>query len=478
MPSLTSLKDEAVIAFDALKDRTKSTFNPTLRLGVTGLSGAGKTVFITSLIENLLYSGRLPVFEVAREGRLLNTRLAEQPDSKIARFEFEKHIDRLVNQKLWPQSTRSLSQLRLKLEFLTRSQSFSGSKQKKLSIDIIDYPGEWLLDLPLLDKNYREFSAQSIARANSPEHKAHAKAWLGAIRSVNFLNEANERDIEVLAESFKSYLRSAKNSGNMISALPPGRFLIPGGFEGAPVLSFSPLPDLGIAEFPDNSIAKIMEQRYEAYKNLVIKPFFREYIARLDRQVILVDSLDAINGGTASILEMQNALCEILDCFRAGKNHLLSKLVQHKIDRILVASTKADYLHHINHARLEKITSEIVRTAMDKAQLNGVLTDTLAVASLRSTKEGTSEKHGESLPVVIGTPMKGETIGDMVFDGKTETAIFPGDLPQSLSELLKENLPEKLQFVRFLPPQLKMNQPFPQIRLDRALEFLFGDYLI
>ena len=84
MPSLRSLKDEAVIAFDALKDRTKSTFNPTLRLGVTGLSGAGKTVFITSLIENLLHSGRLPIFEVAREGRLLKTRLAEQPDSKIA----------------------------------------------------------------------------------------------------------------------------------------------------------------------------------------------------------------------------------------------------------------------------------------------------------------------------------------------------------------------------------------------------------
>ena len=56
-----------------------------------------------------------------------------------------------------------------------------------------------------------------------------------------------------------------------------------------------------------------MEQRYESYKNMVINPFFREYIARLDRQVILVDSLDAINGGTASILEMQNELCEILD---------------------------------------------------------------------------------------------------------------------------------------------------------------------
>ena len=478
MPSLTSLKDEAAIAFDTLNDRAKSVFNPTLKLGVTGLSGAGKTVFITSLIENLLHSDRLPVFEVVREGRLLSAKLAEQPDSKIARFEFEKHIDCLINKRSWPQSTRSLSQLRLKLQFLPRSQTFSSLKQTKLNIDIIDYPGEWLLDLPLLDKSYRTFSAQSIERANSPAHKQHAKAWLGAIQSINFLSEANEKDIETLSDSFKDYLKNAKNSGNMISALPPGRFLIPGRFEGAPVLAFSPLPDLGITEFPENSIAKVMEQRYEAYKTFVINPFFREYIARLDRQVVLVDSLDAINGGRDSILEMQNALSEILVCFRAGRNGLFGRLIKHKIDRILVAATKVDYLHHIDHERLEKITEQIVDEALNNAKLNGVLTDTLAVASLRSTKEGTSEKQGQSLPVVIGTPIKGEKIGDTVFDGKTETAIFPGDLPQSFSELVSEDLRDRLQFVRFLPPKLKMNSPFPQIRLDRAMEFLFGDYLI
>ena len=478
MVSLKSVKDEAAITFDTLTDRMRSVFNPTLKLGVTGLSRAGKTVFITSLIENLLNSGRLPVFEVVREGRLLNAKLAEQPDSKIARFEYEKHIDCLINDRAWPQSTRSISQLRIKLDFVPRSQTLKILKPTKLYIDIIDYPGEWLLDLPLLDKSYREFSMQSIERASSFRHKDYAKAWLGAIQSINFLSDANERDIKILSESFKDYLKSAKNAGNMISALPPGRFLMPGHFDGAPVLSFSPIPDLGISEFPENSIAKVMEQRYEAYKDFVVKPFFREHIARLDRQVILVDSLDAINGGAESVNEMQEALGEILLCFRTGKNHLWGKLLHHKIDRILVAASKVDHLHHINHERLETITTELVKTALKKAELNGVLTDTVAMASLRATKEGTSKKHGESLPVVIGTPMKAEKIGDTVFDGKTETAIFPGDLPDNLCELVNENWQDHLQFVRFQPPELKYGQPFPQIRLDRAMEFLFGDYLI
>jgi predicted YcjX-like family ATPase len=35
-------------------------FEPTLRLGVTGLSRAGKTVFITSLVANLMDRARMP----------------------------------------------------------------------------------------------------------------------------------------------------------------------------------------------------------------------------------------------------------------------------------------------------------------------------------------------------------------------------------------------------------------------------------
>lgn len=474
---MKSFRNEAAIALDAFSDRTKSILDPTLKLGVTGLSKAGKTVFITSLLENLLNGNRLPIFDVMREGRLLRVRLGEQPDSKIARFEFEKHIDSLVQNQAWPESTRALSQIRLQLEFSPRASAFQFLKHRKLNIDVIDYPGEWLLDLPLLNKNYRKFSADAIERAKSAPHKQHAQPWLAAIQSVNFLQDANEPDIETLSRSFKNYLSSARDSNNMIPALAPGHFLMPGNFDGAPILSFSPVPDIGIGEFPNNSIASIMEQRYEAYKTHVVWPFFREHIARLDRQVILIDSLEAINGGRDSINEMKNTLSEILLCFRTGKNRRLANLIHHNIDRILVASTKVDHLHHSSHDRLEKITAEIVAKAVNNAQLQGVITDTLAMASIRSTREGTGESHGESLPVVIGTPLEGEKIGNIVFDGNTETAIFPGDLPNSLTDLLNDNWHNRLQFVRFRPPKLKIKQSFPHIRLDRAMEFLFGDYL-
>ncbi|MDP3523751.1 MAG: YcjX family protein, partial [Hoeflea sp.] len=55
---ITSITDEALIAFDTIADRASSLIQPTLRLGVTGLSRAGKTVFITALVHNLMHGGR------------------------------------------------------------------------------------------------------------------------------------------------------------------------------------------------------------------------------------------------------------------------------------------------------------------------------------------------------------------------------------------------------------------------------------
>ena len=82
---MTSLADEARLVFDTFTDRTTGLFHPTLRLGVTGLSRAGKTVFITALVHNLLHGGRLPLFEAQAGGRILRSFLEEQPDASSTR---------------------------------------------------------------------------------------------------------------------------------------------------------------------------------------------------------------------------------------------------------------------------------------------------------------------------------------------------------------------------------------------------------
>ena len=79
--------------------------------------------------------------------------------------------------------------------------------------------------------------------------------------------------------------------------------------------------------------------------------------------------------------------------------------------------------------------------------------------------------------------MRDLAIDGKAFDGQTETAIFPGDLPDNGQAMLDgDQGPGDLRFVRFKPPKLEktadgVTLSLPHIRLDRALEFLFGDKL-
>ena len=95
---------------------------PTLRLGVTGLARAGKTVFITALVRNLIAQARLPFFGPASEGRILRAYLAPQPDLDVPRFAYGEHLADLARDPPdWPDSTRRISELRVTIEYQTRN---------------------------------------------------------------------------------------------------------------------------------------------------------------------------------------------------------------------------------------------------------------------------------------------------------------------------------------------------------------------
>ena len=135
-------------------------FEPTLRLGVTGLSRSGKTVFITSLVANLIDRARMPQLAAAADGRLTAAFLQPQPDDTIPRFDYETHLAALTARTpRWPESTRTVSELRLSLRVRPTGLLSGLQGPRTVHVDIVDYPGEWLLDLALLEKSYTEWSA-------------------------------------------------------------------------------------------------------------------------------------------------------------------------------------------------------------------------------------------------------------------------------------------------------------------------------
>jgi predicted YcjX-like family ATPase len=486
LAGLTTLTDDARIALDTMAGRAAGLFSPSLRLGVTGLSRAGKTVFITALVHNLLHGGRLPMFEAARSGRIARASLEHQPDDAVPRFQYEDHVAALVDSRVWPESTRAISELRLTMEYESASMWGRMLSSGRLSIDIVDYPGEWLLDLPLLAKDFGTFSREALELANLPARHDLAAGWLGLAASTDPKAPADEMAARAIAEAFADYLKACKADGRALSTLPPGRFLMPGDLDGSPALTFAPLDVKPGERARGGSMHAMMERRYEAYKAHVVRPFFREHVARLDRQIVLIDAMQALNAGPAAVNDLERAITEILACFRPGKGSILTDWFSRRIDRVLVAATKADHIHHESHDRLQAIVRRLADRAIQRADFTGAKVEVLAMAAVRSTREGTATQGRETLPVIIGTPLKGERIGNQVFDGETETAVFPGDLPVKPGAVFEPGWADgdepPLRFVRFRPPRLErtaegITLSLPHIRLDRALQFLIGDRL-
>ena len=483
------LIEQIRLATKAITDFGIHLFDPTIRLGVTGLSNAGKTVFISALIHGLVRGGRFPIFEALAGGRIARAYLAPQPDDAVSRFDYENHIAALLSKRDWPSSTRQISELRVVIEF----QSLNG-QQRKLTLDIVDYPGEWLLDLPLLTKTYESWASETIRLSRERPRSDLAKNWHLHLATLNPDARENEQEALTAARLFTEYLRACRDQNYALSLLPPGRFLMPGDLANTPALTFAPL-ELSTDGPPSaGSLWAMMRRRYESYRAVVVRPFFRDHFARLDRQIVLVDALAAINAGPEALRDLEHALNEVLAAFEVGRKTLMSALLRPRIDRILLAATKADQLHHTSHDRLENILRRLAQGAISKAEAAGAQVDVVALSAVRATREATARRGRQQLPCVVGVPLAGEAVVGEIFDGETEVAIFPGDLPDDPNTLLlgDENAFRGLattslqnvdfRFLRVRPPALEITETgvpaLPHIRLDRALQFLIGDKLL
>ena len=237
-PGFYDLLDEAQLAARSLLEYGDGLINsPTLRLGVTGLSRAGKTVFITALVHGLLRGGRFPVFEALASGRIATARLEPQPNDTVPRFAYENHLRALTGERRWPSSTVDISELRLVIDYQRRNGA-----QRALTLDIADYPGEWLLDLPLLEKSFEQWSAESLALSREGPRAKLATSWHAHLKTLSPEGHEDEQATLSAAKLFTDYLRACRDERFAMSLLPPGRFLMPGSLAEARVACSSSLP--------------------------------------------------------------------------------------------------------------------------------------------------------------------------------------------------------------------------------------------
>lgn len=436
-----------------------------LRLAVTGLSQSGKTAFVTALINQLEHAcaadSRLPLWQVQHRGRLLGVRRVPQTNAHVPSFAYAAALERLYGDPpAWPESTRGVSEVRLEIRY--RPSGRFARAMGTLYLDIVDYPGEWLLDLPLLKLDYRAWSTQVAATlaAGSRRHQL-AQPWLrwAPQAAAPFVEE----DAAAAARAYTAYLHACRDELGL-SLLQPGRFLLPGEYEGAPMLRFVPwawtMPTDRCAE---GSTFRTLEHRYDEYRKHLVRGFYRRHFAGFDRQVVLVDCLHALNRGPECFRDMQEALHRIMESFSYGRGNPLSRLFAPRIDRVLFAASKADHIVPDQHAQLVSLLQHLIRESQLVARFEGVSTDCMAIASIQATEVALGRAGERTLSGLRGHALDGRPL-----------FVRPGAVPAEIPDR-QWWAASREPFDSFRPRVMERGRVMPHIRLDAVLEYLLGD---
>ncbi len=466
----------------AAKDTARDFANVnTLKLGVTGLSGAGKTAFLVSVISNLLAMAQkkgavdsLPRFRQALTDesgqiRLLDVKIESAGSSRIPRFAYEKFRGKLAQQEepSWPAGTDKPAQivLRLTLKPRTKLGKLKGALvgPRVVRLEFFDYPGEWLLDLPLLEQSYQQWSTETLLNMKEAPRDALSEQFRAFLGTLSPSAPADDKTAEHGFELYRDMLRRCRRDAEL-RWLQPGHFLMPGQWGDVPLHHF--FPWAGAPNPFPGTLAAQLRDRFEAYKREIRETFFEPYFTAFNRQVVLVDVLGALFAGRTAFEDTRRALGRIGSSY----SKLLSGgwLFGRKTQHVAFVATKSDYVDELQRPHLQAMLESMVASAPG-AEGNALGRRFHFVSSIRCTTDANEPgKDGVTTRVVMGTGI-GEQHQRPFYPG-----IVPaGDVPPVFWTKPFFVMPQ------LRPPVLQPGEahPIDHINLDALLVDLFGDAL-
>ena len=429
------------------------------RIAVTGLQRSGKTVFVTSFVHALLHARDAPVeafpFFPWRE-RLQGVDLQDIPG--LPRFPYaERLADLLADPPRWPAPTVGLSGVRVRLRLAPAPRIDRRLFEPRvLHIDLIDYPGEWLLDLPLLSLDYHQWSAEMEELANAGSRAGLSVGWQAQAQALDPAAPEDPFALARIGSAYVEYLRQCRGQG--LSYLQPGGFLA-----GSVPLEqlFFPLARARRASSAGTN-GGVLAERYEAYRRQV-RRFYDTVFGRLRRQVVLVDLLTALQRGQESFADLAHATRTVVEAFEGLRSPLARVLPLGRLDRLSLVATKAD---HITVGQLNNLVG-LLRDMLGEpfVRANARQSGLLAIASVRATRQETRLWQGAALQFLHGVP-----------EGRSEAVeVQPGEIPGQIPD--REAWANYVFNIRsFAPPRLTapFDRPLPHINLDKVLQSLIA----
>lgn len=454
---------------DSVTEGVNRIFDKEIRIGVTGLSRGGKTAFITSLVNNILNFGndgvgdRLARFNEYESSGIYYGAIAPNHDLSVPVFQYQECYDALVSENPhWPIPTDNISEIRLEIKFKENRFLMPG-KSRSLFLDIWDYPGEWLIDLMLLERSYEDFSSlmrDQVHKLSGLIELSGSLLEYGAALKPG--DPVDARQLKKAVELYNAWLLQCKQQG--LSLIIPGRFVLPGSLAGAPIIEFIPWLWAKPDSCPKDSLYNVMRQRYESYRRDIVEKFYRELFSKLDRQVILIDCFQALQGGREAFANVNDTFGALLKNFNYGDNNILNRIFSPKIDKVIFAATKADRITYDEEKNLLSLLKSMVTSASREVRGAGSNCQYMVLSSIASTQCLQIDYHGRNTQVLT----TGRS-GDRYF--------YPGSIPPVWSQEAMEEFQQHFIKRELPPPVMKDGDLIPNLNMDVMLSYLLKDKL-
>lgn len=426
----------------------------TIRLVITGLQQSGKSVFITSLINNLVYaheqmnqSCEMKEHELTLIGSLQKT----SGPSNMKTFPFRRYLENLrKDPPAWPGKTFDLSGCTINLEFGVDSQF------GRLNLEIVDYPGERILDLGMMQQSFRTWSEQQVEKSLSEEKFQPETDWvsrrdmsdqwrimLDRFATMDSLTDAAAFD---LVNAYKNYQSKCLEAGMefvqpSVVALEHFAENTHSDYRPYP-LDFCPLPTPFTANRNTQNLYRKFGRNYDRYRQKFVKSFYQE-LTKADVQIVLIDVLRVLQRGVQSFNDVQELIDTILENYTYARDVsrvswrnpreklelYADALFSRRIRKTIFAATKADLVVKTDRPKLAALVQQIVYKWLKRFEITASdeYTRVTFCAANSATEAGFSSRSQQ--PVLQALVLE-ENPADPERREARDCVYVPPDLPQ------------------------------------------------
>jgi uncharacterized protein len=447
------------------------------RIGVLGPNWAGKTVFLTSLINHLsshdsryfqLGNGR-----VSAEVRKFR-RLAE--DRRWPGFDYDQHRERLVHRR-WP--TKTTDRAEYVCRFERSDWTFSD-----LLLRLYDLPGERINDMAMVKEGSNTFDTWSDTFMKRIEkdigYADRFEAYLKRLDDPNVAESDLLRSYKIalgnLRLAYKPYITPSTyaldRDGQACRGRDPEQLAGERYVGLRPGEEFAPLPRA--ARRKHSAIADKFSDRFAAYREEVVLPLVSA-LKSCHSLVVLVDVMRILASDTGAHDDYQELLRDMLralnprdDLLKKGVRWASDLLLPHDwrpgwISRIAFVAPKADLVHPEDRNRLKHLLRQMVER--DARDCDGIKYEFFNVAAVRATEP---VPGGEARRLLAGSTM---------LDAEGQP-IDPGERQKFVVSALPDEWPRQWNVGGYVFPSVypdipaRRGCPPEQIGLDLVFNFL------